>query len=238
MPDRLSRPPVKLQSAQPDGTLNGLGRAAQHFLGQDQEQHRFLVLEVGLDELRHKMSTGADVAVLTIVKVAMPADQQTLAEMLSEALAADFEGTVPAFPITDRGRYEAALDVWAEKQDLGPADVRQEWEKHFGSEVPGPAGAETAHLAEFVLEVAGAYLTDTSGEADDVPDVDTSGGFAAGVHDAQVARLEKGRDADAAETEAAVDADQEAEADVPPEAVGQAEAADAAVSPAVEEPQP
>jgi hypothetical protein len=161
--DRLSRPPVVVKAAQPDGTNNGLGRAATHFLGPNFKDTRFLVFEVGRQELVHKDATGTDVAVLEILKVAMPADQQTLAAMLGEALAADFEGTMPAFPVTDRGRYEAALDEWAEKKDLGPADVRAEWEKLFGPEVPGPAGAATEHLIEFVLEVAGPL--------DDTPDL-------------------------------------------------------------------
>jgi hypothetical protein len=153
--DRLSRPPVKLKAAQPDGTNNGLHRAAAHFLSDAYKDSRFLVVEVEREEKVHKDATGADVAILGIAKVGMPADQQQLAAMLHDCLAADFEGTVPAFPVTDRGRYEAALDAWAEKEDLGPAEVRAAWEKHFGAEVIGPIGADTALLAEFVLEVAG-----------------------------------------------------------------------------------
>lgn len=164
MPDRTSRPPVKLLGAQPDGQNNGLGRASKHFLGKDQEEHRLLVLEVGLDELRHKMSTGADVAVLAIVKVAMPAAQQDLAAMLNEALAADFEGTIPAFPVTDRARFDAALNEWAEKEDLSRDDVRAAWVKHFGEDVPGPLGAEQQRLAEFALEHAETYLADAPEE--------------------------------------------------------------------------
>lgn len=155
MSDRLSRPPVRLKAAQPDGTNNGLARAAKHFLGPDQKESRFLILEVGLDELVHKMSTGTDVAGLEILKVAMPAAQQDLAAMLGETLAADFEGTIPAFPVTDRAKWEGALSGWAEKEGFNPAQVRTEWEKHFGPEVPGPTGAALEHLVEFVLEVSG-----------------------------------------------------------------------------------
>lgn len=175
MPDRISRPPVVLKTAQPDGTLNGLGRAARHFLGPDHKDTRYLVVEVGREELRHKDATGTDVAVLEILKVAMPADQQWLATSLQEALDADFQGTVPAFPITDRGRYEAALDAWAEKKDLGPAEVRQEWEKVFGADVPGPAGAAMEHLIEFVLEVAGPLDDEPeAGDGSDEPAADES----------------------------------------------------------------
>jgi len=153
--DRLSRPPVVLKAAQPDGTLNGLGRAAKHFLGPDYQNTRYIVAEVGRQELVHKDATGTDVAVLEIRKVAMPDDQAGLAQALQVALDADFEGTAPAFPITDYERWQSALDAWAERNDYGPADVRQQWEKHFGPEVPGPTGASAQTLAEFVLEVAG-----------------------------------------------------------------------------------
>jgi hypothetical protein len=163
--DRLSRPPVKLLGAQPDGTNNGLGRAAKHFLGPDFADTRFLVLEVGRQELRHKDATGADVAVLEIVKAAMPADQKDLAAMLTDCLAADFEGTIPAFPVTDRARYEVALSEWADQKGLNPAQVRQVWEEHFGPEVPGPSGSAMEHLAEFVLEHAEAYLADAPAES-------------------------------------------------------------------------
>lgn len=166
MSERLSRPPVVLKAAQPDGTNNGLGRAAAHFLSPAFKDTRFLVVEVGRQELVHKDATGTDVAVLEILKVAMPAGQQDLAAMLSEALAADFEGTVPAFPVTDRGRYEAALSEWADANGYNPAKVRQLWEEQFGADVPGPAGSALEHLVEFVLEVAGQPEgTELAGEA-------------------------------------------------------------------------
>jgi hypothetical protein len=155
--ERISRPPIKLKAAQPDGSNNGLGRAASHFLGPDSKDSRFLIVEVGRQELVHKDASGADVAVLEILKVAMPAAQQDLAAMLGDCLAADFEGTVPAFPVTDRGKYEAKLDAWAEQNGFNPAKVREEWEEHFGPDAPpGPTGALMEHLVEFVLEVAGA----------------------------------------------------------------------------------
>lgn len=155
MSERLSRPPVVLKGAQPDGSLNGLARTARHFLGPDFQDSRFLVVEVEREEKIHKDKSGADVAVLGIVRVAMPDEQTTLGQMLQVALDADFAGTIPAFPLSDYERYQAALDAWAEKKDYGPADVRKEWETHFGPEVPGPVGASIQHLVEFVLEVSG-----------------------------------------------------------------------------------
>ena len=141
MSERLSRPPVKIKAAQPDGSLNGLHRAAKHFLSPDFKATKFLVVEVGRQELVHKDATGADVAVLEIVRVAMPAAQQDLAAMLQEALDADFEGTIPAFPATDRAKYEAALDKWVKDKGYEPGDVRAAWVDHFGEEVPGPTGS-------------------------------------------------------------------------------------------------
>jgi hypothetical protein len=155
VPDRLSRPPVRLLAAQPDGTLNGLGRAASHFLGPDHEVSRFLVLEVVRDELRHKDTSDADTAILRIKRAAMPGGQDELAAMLQEALDADFEGTVPAFALTDRGRYETALAGWVTEKGLTNEDLRERWVLHFGDQVPAPPVCSTEALIEFVLEVVG-----------------------------------------------------------------------------------
>jgi hypothetical protein len=158
--DRLPRPPVRLLSAQPDGTANGLSRAAAHFLGPEHDDTRYIVLEVERDELRHKDPTDTDVAVLRAVRAAMPADQEALAAMVREALDAEFETSTPLFSLTERGRYEQALHEWRDGKGLTDADVQREWVALFGEQIPGPAGAETAQLVEFVLEMRGALDDD------------------------------------------------------------------------------
>ena len=100
-------------------------------------------------------STGADVAVLRTVRVAMPAAQSELAAMVAETLDAEFEPTTPLISLTHRGTYERALAEWAADKDLTAADIREAWVLHFGADVPGPEGAATAELVEFVLEMRG-----------------------------------------------------------------------------------
>ena len=162
MVDRISRPPVKLLAAQPDGTLNGLARAASHFLGPAHDESRFLVLEVVRDELRHKDTSDADTAILRIKRAAMPAGQTELAAMLQEALDAEHEGTVPAFALTDRGRYENALAEWVTEKGLTNEDLRERWVLHFGDQIPPPPVCSTEALIEFVLEMRGPVDEDES----------------------------------------------------------------------------
>jgi hypothetical protein len=75
--------------------------------------------------------------------------------MVAEALDAEFEGTVPAFALTQRGAYETALAEWAKDKGLSAEDVRDRWLLHFGDQIPGPDAAATEHLVEFVLEMRG-----------------------------------------------------------------------------------
>jgi hypothetical protein len=161
MAERISRPPVRIKSALPDGHNNGLTTVAKHFL--THTDARYGIVELERRELVHNDAANADVAVLGIARIAVAPDPESEGDLLSlltqwldevrgqTALPFEEEPT-PA----KRARYEDAVTAWQKREGLSPADVQDRWQEYFkGAPVPGPIGSELQPLIEFVLEVCG-----------------------------------------------------------------------------------
>ena len=152
MPERISRPPIRLAGELPDGRLNGTSAWADHFL-HDTDQ-RWAIVAVRRKELTHDDETGADIAKLRITTI-QPAPGDVEAEELSR-LARKWLDEAGGQPMLDfnppndlarRQRLEDAILTYAAERQL---DARQAWVNHFGEDAPvGPRGAELAHLLEF-----------------------------------------------------------------------------------------
>lgn len=163
MPERISRPPIKLAGELPDGRSNGLVAAAPHFLVDTAE--RWAIVKLVRRDLTHDDDTGADVARVRVAQIAVApgGDEAANLAVLAAGWLDEVAGQA-ALPLempgkNDRGRYEDALAGWQKAAGITDADVQAKWNGYFGAaQVVGPLGSETTALAEFVLEVAPQYL--------------------------------------------------------------------------------
>lgn len=181
MPERISRPPVRLRGGLPDGNLNGTSDVAKHFLKAEPDD-RYAIVQLGRRQLVHDDETEADVAVLGVIAVEF-ADQDKLQRMLLDHRELRTgHGTLPfdepAATDADRAReLEHRIRAWADHEGL---DARAEWVSHFGpgDEAPvGPTGAQLIHLIEFVGErgIVAQPLASVPAKPDDtVPNPDAS----------------------------------------------------------------
>lgn len=184
MADRIARPPVRLRGGMPDGNLCGANDVAPHFL-KGEPDNRYAVVELARRQLVHDDETGGDVAVLGVVAIEFPGNQDELARMLTDHRGERTgAGVLPFEPETDAERareLEHRIEVWATTNGI---DARTEWVEHFGpgDQAPvGPPGAGLPHLLEFTLErgIKAEQLDDTAAVVDahlpdDEPDDDSA----------------------------------------------------------------
>lgn len=161
MPERKPVPPVRLQGALPDGSHNGLADAAKRFLV-DKPGPAYAVVKVARRAVSHDDDTDADTAILRILAIEIPDDEQTALASVLTRCRQERVSMQPQLPLAhDRARYEQQLGQWQREHKMSNEDLRAAWEEFFitGDEdtsIPvGPLGAEITHLVEFVLETCG-----------------------------------------------------------------------------------
>jgi hypothetical protein len=175
MPERISRPAVRLKGGLPDGiTLNGLaGADGKHFL-KGEPAPKFFVGKVGRRQLIHDDEAGSDVAVLEVLELEVPADAGQLELerlILSYRDVRTSDGTLPfhqpAYQSNDAERaadLRYRIQVWC---DLNSRDPNREWRDLFGDDQDapvGPTGASLMNLLTF-CEEKGIATKDEPGES-------------------------------------------------------------------------